>query len=761
MSASLVLTGVSGPVSGLSIAVDFDPALLSYNEFSLGGALAGNRVEVTAQSGGRLDIRIAPAPALTRNGTLLVLSFGVLAQLNDPRSALVLANSTLGSATGESQMLRPTADAGIDQYLPIRTDGAGHLLPSLPDVLDPAHPKAWVTLDGRESHDANSPPRDLSYAWTVLTTLAIRLSNAASATPTFATTLSGVYDFALTVSNGLLPSRPSKVRVVIDDGGCLPTADPRVLDPATGQRSEPGREPQPFQASGANITLDASSSAPGNPLDTGRLRFLWRQTQGPSVGLSPSATAAQPVFFPAVAGLYEFELQAIGTKGCESEAKALRLVVRDPGDTVPGLALQASASTTTDVGDDLGDSLEIKLARSLRVTIPARVTLKAVVTDPDVGTRPLRQRLNFEWSQVSGPAVQLTTPALLNTESLVSTVEFEPTTSRVHVLRCVVSELDSDGSPTGIRVSRDLRVIVDSPDNVVPEAQFEVFEEPSGKLKGSFSAKGPNRVAYVAPRTVVRLDASKSSARTGNSGVTLRYTWTQTSGPQVTLSNPYSLLTTFVTPAFSGSGRLRYVFQLYVDSGRDRSEPAAGTLDVASTATREAGLQLGRGLNLVSLPVLPTTTAGGFSLGELMRITGGRFVAACNASRFRVLFPGAEADAEPVRPNVGYVLSRFGAARSARLVGLPWAESMRPRARALVAGLNLIGYPHTAVPADFDAEALRRLTGASFVTRLGIDATGLGRHEVYLPGITSPFAVDPGGAYLLSVPAERPLTLPT
>lgn len=56
-----------------------------------------------------------------------------------------------------------------------------------------------------------------------------------------------------------------------------------------------------------------------------------------------------------------------------------------------------------------------------------------------------------------------------------------------------------------------------------------------------------------------------------------------------------------------------------------------------------------------------------------------------------------------------------------------------------------------------DSEALATLTGANHVIRVG----GRGRFETYLRGLSPAFQVQPGGAYLISVPAARAVTLPT
>lgn len=71
---------------------------------------------------------------------------------------------------------------------------------------------------------------------------------------------------------------------------------------------------------------------------------------------------------------------------------------------------------------------------------------------------------------------------------------------------------------------------------------------------------GPNQ--QVAPNTLVTLDGTGSSESSG-SQLTLAYTWTQTSGPTMTLSNVNAAKPTFT----SGAGGDVYVFNLTVSDG--------------------------------------------------------------------------------------------------------------------------------------------------------------------------------------------------
>ena len=761
VEASILVTGLSGPLSGVRLSVQYDPELLAFERYSMGDITGGNRVTVLqAAVQGMLDLQVDSPPAISRNGTLLILTFRALGAIGDPARAVTLTNGSLDTAEGRVTQCRPSAEPGFDQELAVSLLSDGSPAATIPDPLQPLLRRPWVTLDGRQSHDGNTPPLPLSYHWTQLTTFDVTLSDETSPTPTFTATVGGVYEFSLVVSNGQLDSLPAPVRILVDRQDCAPTADARVLDRATGQRNDPTLPPPQAIAGSGNVALDATLSTAGDAAAGGRLSYRWTQLAGPSVQLAPSSTAAQPVFFPDRPGVFDFELVAISPAGCESRPRQVRVVAVDSRDTVPRMALRASASTTTAVGDDLGEGVEGKLTRSLLVSVPTRVTLKAMVTDPDVAAPPLKQRLTFEWSQVSGPSVQLTTPVVENTESLVSTVQFEPTTSRVHVFRCVVSELDANGSPTGISVERSVRVVVDSPTRRVPQAAFDIRDGATGKLKGSFPLKQPGRLPSVRPETLVELDGSASTLAAGGAhSASLLYQWVQLSGPQVQLSNPFSPVTTFVVPDVGGNRT--YLFQLVVDSSETRSEPAVGGLAVSAPTTRAANLALGGGLNLVSIPFRPGTTLNLINVGDLIRETGSTFVVRVQGGRFLPVFAGSAEAAQPLEPGAGYLVSRTGLSRrTLRLNGMEWSEALRPRFRNLASGLNFIGYSAPSAPSDFDEEALRRTAGASWLVRFELDAGGVARRQLYLPGLSSPVLVRPGAAYLISVPAARGVTLP-
>lgn len=149
---------------------------------------------------------------------------------------------------------------------------------------------------------------------------------------------------------------------------------------------------------GASVTLQATASDP----DGDSMVFTWRQLSGPTVALTSSnqksTSFAAPVPASPVDLRFEFEAD-------DGRLESFALV------TVRVIPVPGNHSPVVEAGTD-------------RVVVHSRpVTLAAVASDPD------QDPLTVVWSQVSGPAVQLTetgaltatflAPSLTQTRSLV------------------------------------------------------------------------------------------------------------------------------------------------------------------------------------------------------------------------------------------------------------------------------------------------------------------------------------------------------
>ncbi|MBI3890246.1 MAG: hypothetical protein HY303_01800 [Candidatus Wallbacteria bacterium] len=608
--------------------------------------------------------RIKFAP--DRNSDGVVLDAGpYLFELTTSDPLLAFSRKTVEVRALDPRNVFPNANAGLDRAVVVTRSG-NSIEPRLSDPLDPNTKVAFVRLDGRESADSPPPgglPRPLTYKWTVTSSpagsaITGTLINGEQpprfALPTFVPDLPGIYAIGLVVSNGQFESTTDTVNIDVSVRGlnAPPTAEFRVRGPTPGRVSTVSSPVLTF-AVGDLVTLDGTFSSDRD--DPNQLTYEWTQTEGDSVALAPSTTDSQPSFTPTTAGLYTFELVAKDLKGARSKPFRGSALVLSTGDFVPALALAANAAGAPGPGKDFGDEVTEGTTSSLRTAVGTKVTISATVVDPDVTHG--RQRLTYLFSQVSGPTVALTT-GLANTSSLQSQCEFTPTTSRVHVFEGRVIELDVRGSPTGVEAHRFLRVVVDSTQNHVPAAR-------------ALATGGKAEIGLCQSVSLVG-SGSDSETATGS----LQFRWTQVAGPQVVLSNPFSQVTTFVAPDLGSDEPRDLYFALVVDDGRDQSEPSVVSVRLDPTTTSPYTFTPRRGLDLISLPVLPRTTPA-YTAEDLSRLTSSPVVIRAyqgtdGAMLFQAWAPNLGLTPFEIHGNEGYLIS------SSYQAGTPITSPPRP-----------------------------------------------------------------------------------
>jgi hypothetical protein len=692
-------------------------------------------------------------PATDNQGQLLaagdyVVRLTVTDPLGESDSATTLVHVI------DPNSLVPSADAGLSRNVKVTVRSAAPLALAS-DIQDPLDesghtPVDFIRLDGRESADPNVPPLPLTYGWSVLAApegSSVRaLTKATDPFPSFVPDRPGNYRFGLVVDNGRFSSSQSSVDVLVAfrtlNGA--PKADASVEDRARGLSSRSSGAELVFVAEVDRVELDGTMSSDPDPGDA--LTYAWEQTGGPQAVLSPSGTGPLAWFVPTRAGRYSFRLHVADAAGLSNTGPEFSLTARAAGDTPPKLSVTASSPTTNATGEDFEPDDLAARPRSLRVRIGQEVILRAQATDPDVGHPPLDQRLHISFHQVAGPTVLLTTAPL--DSPLASEARFVPTTSRVHVFEVLARQLDRDGVDTGVRVARNIRVLVDSDTNGVPVARIALF-----------TLKGP-----VSTCMAISLGGTPSRDEGPNPTPNLLYRWVQVNGPPVTMSNPFSPVLTFVAPDLDDKPR-QYSFRLFVDDGRDRSEPDTVSLVAVPASQRSAELSLVPGPNLVSLPVDP----GVFPPYRIADFIGSADAAYAvmlsrpadgSPPRFRVFFPGLSPASinGVISGGDGLMMARPGRLRrTTSLSGQRWPVACG--SQPLVRGLNLVGYPR-GLPTGETVEDLRQRSGANFVLDTYAGPSGSARFRIYIPGLNEPFPVEEGKAYLLSVPVPTTLTLP-
>ena len=741
--------------------VAYDPEVLKFVSAETGPAASGDALAVEEISLGTLEFSLdVPAGLQSRLGQIVRLRFERLEPSLPAERLIALRSYTAFSPTERRSENGPAADGGPDRQVDWSPGEA-----TIPDPLDavPGTARPFVRLDGRGSADPGLPARPLTYLWTLLSApQPVTLSNPAGPVPTFAPVAAGTYQFGLTVDNGALASLQDRVSILVRRLNHPPTAQARArrLDAAL----EAGPTDPPLDAPpGATVELDGRTSVDRDRGDAGHLSYRWRQLAGPAVGLTPSSTAAAPRFTPTSAGLHLFELMVQDPPGALSLPFSIGVDVLQPPGTPTRLSLASSASTTPGTGPDFADDRLEGSASSLRVQHGSRVLLKAVAVDPDISVPPLKHRLGFRWTQLSGPPVEVETSVFPAGDRLTSALSFEATTSRVLLFRCEAIETDAADVPTGARVARRIRLVVENPLARTPVARAVLSRRAGGK--GSVPAAAAATEPFRPGETVV-LDGSGSTRFTTSP---LAFSWSQLEGPQVTLSNPFSAVTTFALPDPRDQTVRTYAFQLLVDDGSHASEPLVVRVDSRPPPPIRATLPPAPGAGLLSLPLDPSTTGHPFEASDLASALGGqplvlgaRLDPATGRAGLRP-FAGPSVPApHVVKPGEGLLVFRASpAGAGTTLTGLAWPAGQSEQ--WLEPGLNLVGYPAASLATPETArELLARLGAAGRFAARGVPSpTGL-RFEVFLPGSGSQaWPIEPGAAYLVSVSARTRLLLPS
>jgi hypothetical protein len=263
---------------------------------------------------------------------------------------------------------------------------------------------------------------------------------------------------------------------------------------------------------GVSVRLDGSNS---NDADGTVVAYAWTQTGGPTVSLSGSSSA-RPVF----------TTPDVGPNG---SALTFQLIVTDNG------GLQSSDSCVVNVS-------WVNLAPTADAGLDQTVNEGALVALDGTGSSDPDDRIDaYLWSQTAGTPVTLSPPT-------------SPTP------QFTAPYIGTDGEALGFRLTVTDGGGLSDTDTVIINV--------SDSNQAPTADAGPDRMAIEGASVVLSGSASLDA-----DGSIVSFTWTQTGGGTVSLSDPASEEPTFVAPDI-GQGGVSLVFQLTVtdDGGLQSSD---------------------------------------------------------------------------------------------------------------------------------------------------------------------------------------------
>ncbi len=408
----LAVAGSSGGSSGelLRPAARAGPSLnLSSAQLSSGRIWLDGRSSSDSQTSTRpLSYRwrqlAGPAIAL-ENATAVTPSF-VPAGAGLYQLGLVVSNGTLDSPTAEVAIGLDRGEIAPAAKLAARVGWSAPVNDASTAPVEAVTGIA-VLLDARES----SGPQGAAarYSWRQVGGPAIGSTTGSGPLFEFVPTRAGLYDLELRVTGSTgVESRPAAARIRVRPGGT--TVPALTLSAMSGSAQGTGLGEAPLLAApqslrvqaGASVTLAATlGGATQGQLNS----FYWTQESGPAVpftqrGGAEDATRSDSYleFVPRRAGVLEFRCRVRQSpSGLEVEQR-LRVVVDETGAAVP--RAQAATSLAASAG---WPSVALGVA-------PVEALPGAVVQLSGTGVSTSGSRLRYAWVQVAGPEPQSTEP---------------------------------------------------------------------------------------------------------------------------------------------------------------------------------------------------------------------------------------------------------------------------------------------------------------------------------------------------------------
>jgi hypothetical protein len=311
---------------------------------------------------------------------------------------------------------------------------------------------------------------------------------------------------------------------------------------------------------GASVSLDASgSSDPDGSIET----YSWSQTGGPTVSLSDDTTV-QPTFTaPDVGSETTLTFEVAVSDGNGNTDTDTATVTVKPISTQPSVSLTQSATSPTTVSPGENVSAEVTIDYSgvnspgINVTIPAGWT---VVSHTDDGGTYGPPHPAWTWLEGDSDGV-----------------------SGSHTVTYTV-QVPSDATEGTYTISASGAGVNPADSSFVTSA--DALTITAAEQEAPTANAGSDQT--VDEGTTVSLDASGSSDSDGDS---LSYSWTQTDGPSVTLSDATSAMPTFTAPEVDSETTLTFEVEVTDDTGATDTDTVTVTVtdaDADGVATKGA-----------------------------------------------------------------------------------------------------------------------------------------------------------------------------
>jgi hypothetical protein len=519
----------------------------------------------------------------------------------------------------------PLADAGLDQTV---SEGS------------------TVMLDGSNSSD----PDDgiASYLWTQTGGPPVTLTSTTAIQPTFTAPNVGPSGASLTFQ-----------LTVTDSGGLQSTNTCLVGVSSVNQPPTANAGPDQIVNEGDTVMLDGSNST---DLDDGIASYQWQQTGGPSVILS-DASAPAPTFTAPTVGsggvALTFMLTVTDGAGQQGSDTCTVNVSNNnipptanagPDQTVDeGVTVMLDGSNSSDPDDGIASYQWIQTAGPA-VTLSSATAGQPTLTTPNVSCSGVS--LGFQLTVTDNAGLQATDTTLVNVSwiNLPPVADAGPDQNVDEGITVILDGSNSSDPDDGIssylwQQTGGPAVTLSSTTAVQPtftapivgvsgaSLTFQLKVTDSAGLQSTdtsivnvswvnqppTSDAGPDQT--VSEGRTVTLDASNSSDPDGAVG---SYLWTQTTGPQVTLSNAASTRPTFVTPVVDAAGST-LTFRLTVrdNAGLQSSDEVLIVVsdngitsfptDVLSLMTfsgQPMGIKVTNGGHLIGLTTIDPSTIG-------------------------------------------------------------------------------------------------------------------------------------------------------